>query len=99
MAQFLLHQNLGKKTNNYRNMNEDKICIKMEKCPIFTGILESNEVLIQIYKHLYCENGKVGRDNCKRYQVMLIAGYCLPDILPNSKLSVNYIINKMKQSK
>jgi len=80
-------------------MDENKICVKSTKCPIYAGILESNEVLIQIYKRAYCENGKKGRDSCKRYQVSLIAGLCPPDILPNSHLSVEYIISKMVHSK
>jgi hypothetical protein len=78
-------------------MDEDKICVKAAKCPIYSGVLASNAVLIQTYKNLYCENGKTGREKCKRYQVATLAGSCPPDILPNSKLSVDDIINKMDQ--
>ncbi len=77
---------------------DDKICEKSGKCPIYTGILESNPVLIQTYKHLYCENGKEGRERCKRYQVATRVGSCPPDILPNSHLSVNDIVRRMENN-
>jgi len=80
-------------------MDKDKICVKSAKCPIYAGILKSNEVLIQIYKNAYCENGKQGRDKCKRYQVSLLAESCPSDVLPNSHLTVECIIRKMKKSK
>lgn len=76
----------------------DKICEKSEKCPIYRGVLESNPVLIKTYKHLYCENGAVGRASCKRYQVALRVGSCPPDILPNSHLSVNEIVRRIENS-
>ena len=79
-------------------MDDDKTCVKSAKCPIYAGILGSKEILIETYKSLYCENGKRGRDKCKRYQVDLIAGSCPPDILPNSDLSVDSIIRLMEQS-
>jgi len=80
-------------------MKEEKICARSAKCPIYTGILESKEILIDTYKTLYCENGKEGRENCKRYQVAFIAGSCPPDILPNSDLPVDSIILLMEQTK
>ena len=79
-------------------MDEDKVCMRSVKCPIYTGVLESDNVLIQIYKNRYCENGKQGREECKRHQVYLSVGSCPSDILPNSKLSVEYIVSKIKQS-
>ena len=80
-------------------MDDDKICKRSAKCPIYTGILESNEVLVQTYKNMYCENGKQGREVCKRYQVASIVGSCPPDILPNSDLSVDTIIRLMEEPK
>ncbi len=70
----------------------------MEKCPLYAGVLESNEVLVKTYKHLYCENGEDGHNKCRRYQVANIAGSCPPDILPNSHLSVNDIIKRMEKA-
>lgn len=80
-------------------MDEDKICERSAKCPIYSGVLKSNKVLIQTYKSIYCENGKQGRDKCKRYQVAQLAGSCPPDLLPNSKLSIEFIISKIKESR
>ncbi len=74
------------------------ICEKSLKCPIYAGVLESNPVLVQTYKHLYCENGEDGRAKCKRYQVALAVGSCPPDILPNSHLSVKEIIRRMTKN-
>jgi hypothetical protein len=76
-------------------MDDAKICERAEKCPLFGGLLESNKLLIQTYKHLYCENGKAGREKCKRYQVATKAGSCPHDILPNSSLLVDEIIKRM----
>ena len=79
-------------------MEDDKICEKAMKCPIYNGVLGSNEVLIKTFKNLYCEKGKSGREKCKRYQVSEIAGTCPPNILPNSKVSVKCIIEEMEKS-
>ena len=78
-------------------MEGSKICEKTVKCPIYTGLLASNELLIQTYKHLYCERGVEGRVKCKRYQVAMKAGSCPHDILPNSTLSVDDIIRRMEK--
>ena len=79
-------------------MNDAKVCVKSAECPIYAGVLMSKEILVDTYKSLYCENGTRGRDNCKRYQVAMIAGACPPDILPNSDLSVDTIIRLMEHS-
>jgi hypothetical protein len=78
-------------------MDGSKICEKTVKCPIYTGLLASNQLLIQTFKHLYCENGEAARAKCKRYQVALKVGACPPDILPNSTLSVDDIIKRMEK--
>ena len=78
-------------------MDDDRICEKSAKCPIYAGVLKSNAVLINTYKHLYCENGKLGRERCKRYQVAIRTGQCPPDVLPNSQLSADDIIRMMEQ--
>jgi len=73
-----------------------KICEKSLKCPIYNGILKSNEMMIQTYKELYCDAGQENHNKCIRYQVAKIIGYCPSDILPNSYLSVEDIIKKVK---
>jgi len=78
-------------------MNDDQICPRAVKCPIYSGVLESKVILVQTYKSMYCENGKDGRDKCKRYQVILRKGVSPPDLLPNSHISVDDIIKRMEQ--
>jgi len=75
---------------------DDKICERSIKCPIYSGVLASNPVLVQTYKHLYCENGQQGRERCKRYQVAVRTGKCPPDLLPNSQSSLDDIIKRME---
>ena len=73
------------------------ICEKVEKCPIYLGILKSNEMLTQTYKYLFCEKGVEGKNKCVRYQVAKIMGVCPPNILPNTKVTVEEIVEKMKK--
>ena len=79
-----------------KKMDDDKICERSAKCPIYTGVLESKDVLINTFKSLYCEKGKEIYQMCKRYQVSNVAGKCPPDTLPNSRLTVEEIIKKME---
>ena len=80
-------------------MESDKICEKTEKCPIYTGVLKSNEILTNTYKNLFCLNGPEGRNSCRRYQVSKEMGKCPSHILPNSQMSAKEIINKMNAEK
>jgi len=84
---------------NKKKMDDNRICERSAKCPIYTGVLESKGVLISTFKNLYCEKGKEVYQTCKRYRVADIAGSCPPDILPNSRLTVEEIIKKMEQNK
>jgi hypothetical protein len=77
-------------------MVDNKNCEKTAKCPIYSGILQSNEILTQTYKKLFCESGSAGKNKCKRYQVAQIMGSCPPNILPNTHLAVDEIVEKMK---
>ena len=77
---------------------ESKLCPKSEKCPIYGGVLKNNEMLTETYKTLYCENGEEGTNNCKRYQVSSRIGSCPPDLLPNSKLTVDEIVAKISNT-
>jgi len=80
-------------------MDDDKICERSVKCPIYSGVLQEKQVLIQTYKSLYCHNGSIGREKCKRFQVVKRIGLCPPDLLPNSQMTVDDIINRMEQQK
>ena len=77
-------------------MNNEIICEKSAKCPIYAGVLGSDPLLVDTYKILYCDNGQQGRDKCKRYQVANRMGKCPPDLLPNSRSSVDEIIRLME---
>lgn len=77
-------------------MTDGKTCEKTSKCPIYSGVLKSNEMLTQTYKSLFCENGMDGRNKCKRFQVSSIMGSCPPNILPNTSLTVDEIVAKMR---
>jgi hypothetical protein len=74
----------------------DNICPKAEKCPLFNGFIIANESSQKIYKRLYCNNGIMGRMECKRYLVS--ESYGKPDItlLPNDPRSLDEIIEEMK---
>ncbi len=74
---------------------EPQICPKTPGCPIFNGILKGTQYT-ETYKKLYCEAGEEGRTRCKRYQVVMAAGKCSDNILPNSTISVEEIISRMK---
>ena len=78
-------------------MSKNKVCEKSKKCPIYSGILNSNDLLIGTYKDLYCESTQENIEKCKRYQVSRILGYCPDNILPNSHMSVEEIVKTAKQ--
>lgn len=80
-------------------MEENKTCEKSEKCPIYDGVLKSNNILTSSYKSVYCNNGIDGKNKCKRFQVSKITGSCPPNLLPNHILSVDEIISKIKSEK
>jgi len=79
-------------------MENDKICFQLPNCPIYEGLLKSNAVLIKTLKGMYCDNGKEGREKCKRFQIFKIADTCSIEILPNSKLSVAEITHRIQQN-
>ena len=46
------------------------------------------------YKRQYCYAGEESRESCKRFQVREIVGKCPLDILPDSPMSAEEIIEK-----
>jgi len=46
------------------------------------------------YRQLYCDAGRKGWNNCRRFQVKLRTGKCPENILPNSLKSVEDIIKQ-----
>jgi hypothetical protein len=75
-------------------MNSERLCEKTSKCPIYSGVLQSNEMLTKTYKSLYCENGAEGKAKCRRHQVSQLLGFCPPNILPNSTSTAEEIAEK-----
>ncbi|NOU19308.1 MAG: hypothetical protein HOO91_17260 [Bacteroidales bacterium] len=77
-------------------MIDNKNCERTAKCPVYLGILISNGIIIQTYRKLFCESGSDGKNMCRRYQVAKIMGVCPQNILPNTHLTVDEIVEKMK---
>ncbi len=46
------------------------------------------------YQQLYCVAGKEKYSECKRYETKEKYGVCPPDLLPNSKLTLEQIAEK-----
>ena len=68
------------------------LCPNVARCPIYTGILEGKTMTIKAYKSIYCENKF---KECKRYLVKEATGVCPPDLLPNSHLSIDEIVQSL----
>jgi hypothetical protein len=76
----------------------DKTCPKFEKCPIFTGESFVMEGSSHIYKELYCLAGPERYQTCKRFIVSEKTGMPVPKtIMPNTELTIEQIIEKMKK--
>lgn len=71
-------------------MNET--CENYVKCPIYSGILKSNEMASDAYKKQYCDAGSEGWNKCKRYIIKQKTGTCPPNVLPNSSRTVEELI-------
>ena len=71
-------------------------CPKIQKCPIFVYNVLSSERAGVAYKTLYCMAGEARFKTCKRYIVSSQAGFCPPEIMPNSSKSVHDILAKIK---
>jgi len=74
----------------------ENLCQSVAKCPIFQqGVLYSAQTG-QTYKNLYCLKHD-GFKECKRYAAAKMSGLPIPaSIMPNTKLSVEEIIAKLK---
>jgi hypothetical protein len=72
-------------------------CPKIEKCPLFTGVLLKRKGSEESYKNLYCKAGEKKWSKCMRYQTTEKVGMCADWILPNCTMNLNEIIEKMKE--
>ena len=75
----------------------ENTCKKYEKCPIYSGVLKGKEFTSKAYKDQFCEAGEKGWLSCKRYLVSEKAGECPANLLPNSRKSVEEIIEEMNE--
>lgn len=71
-------------------------CPSVEKCPIYTGVLQGKEYTTKAYKMMYCEAGDEGKQKCKRWQIKQKYGSCPPTILPNTADSIESIGTKYR---
>ena len=73
----------------------EEICPKTPKCPLFNDGLLKRQESAENYKSLYCRSESKYRE-CKRFIVSEQVGKCADFVMPNSFLSVDEIIVKMK---
>ena len=71
-------------------------CPKTDKCPLFNDRILKREGSAEVYKSLYCRNSTRYKE-CKRYLVSEKVGTCADFVMPNSMLTVEKIIEKMKE--
>ncbi len=72
-----------------------EVCPKTVKCPLFNDNLLKREGSAEVYRNLYCKDGTKYKE-CKRYQVSEKVGKCADFVMPNSTMTVDQIIQKMK---
>lgn len=72
------------------------LCPKTPKCPLFNDNLLKRAGSADIYKNGYCRNIAKFKE-CKRYIISEKVGKCADFIMPNSSLSNEKIIEKMKK--
>jgi hypothetical protein len=65
-----------------------------QTCPVHSGLLKATETTIGDYKRQYCYAGKGSWESCKRFQVKEIVGKCPLDVLPDSPMSAEEIIEQ-----
>ena len=70
------------------------ICPNAETCNLFVGLLAGKEMYTDFYKSTYCCAEIEKRDKCKRFIIKSIYGKCPQDLLPNSSLSIEQIVQK-----
>jgi len=76
---------------------QTELCPKVEKCPLFNGTLLKRAGSEESYKNLFCKSGTEKWLICKRYQTSEKVGKCPDWVLPNSSLSLDEIVKKMKE--
>jgi len=77
----------------------ESVCPKLEKCPIFIKGVLFSEMTGVAYKNLYClKDNKYPQ--CKRFMVSEKMDGPIPEnILPNSVLSIDELLEQIKNKK
>lgn len=70
-------------------------CPKTPKCPLFNGHLLKRKGSAETYRLLYC-NSEIKFKQCVRYIISEKTGKCADFIMPNSSLTIDEIMNRMK---
>ncbi|MGE0090093.1 MAG: hypothetical protein AB7S50_11555 [Bacteroidales bacterium] len=76
---------------------EKELCPKVRTCPLFNGTLLKVPGAEDSYKNLFCKAGKQQWATCKRYMTSEKVGKCSDWILPNCSMSLDQIVQKMKE--
>lgn len=72
-----------------------EFCPKTPKCPLFNGNLLKRAESAEVYKNNYCKSKYL---ECKRYQISEKVGKCADFVMPNSMLTLDEIVEKMKKT-
>jgi hypothetical protein len=71
------------------------LCPKTPKCTLFNDNLLKRAESAEVYKNIFCRDSSKYKE-CKRYIVSEKVGKCADFVMPNSMLTIEQIIEKMK---
>jgi len=72
-------------------------CPSSNTCQLYKGHFFLQEDSVLLYKRQYClDNNEQRWKGCKRFIVMAHIGYCPDYVLPNSLLSYEQIISRIR---
>lgn len=72
-------------------------CSEICKCNLFRGKLNLPEDSIIRYKYYFCLDDEPRWTKCRRYKVMQELGFCPDFVMPNSLLTSEQILRRMRQ--
>ena len=77
---------------------EANLCPRTPGCALFNDNLLKRKESAEVYKELYCRAGESKYITCKRYMVSEKVKICPDNVMPNSSMTVNEIIEQMKNT-
>ena len=81
-------------------MNDNaNICPRQAVCSLFNDKITTfkSKMSLEIYKKLYCNARDEYWKECKRLTIINKTGKCADFVMPNSSLTIEQIIEKMKE--